>query len=390
MVPGECLMLQPLEKAGEVASLVAKQGCTYLVVHSSSGAQEEVLLDEADQKLTGRFMLPAASKAELASADAAAVRAREAREALASREKVKKAAVEAATLRWYQEQAALGLELGISYVDWLRIVKLLTNAPPCLEGGHIVMNSVAAGRAMIVDAAIERALGEPLRESVRFAKARAAEQDAAKGRPREKGLDQETWAGKDVTEMIPELEKQAEEALRKAAAQKQKKEETTLNQTARRAQKIKQACRNMISGRAQGDVSKLAIQDLLTLISWKDGTPPENKSAANKEAIVKVWSDLNVPMDVIRAEAAVGAEDDTTTARKRKPAATTNQQKKKRSQQTADSSDEDESGIDEDGDGQSDTDEDGSDSEDDSDDEDDEPTWNEEGGGCGQEEEEVA
>mmetsp|Transcript_19111 Transcript_19111/g.47774 ORF Transcript_19111/g.47774 Transcript_19111/m.47774 type:complete len:207 (+) Transcript_19111:682-1302(+) len=137
MVPGECLMLQPLEKAGEVASLVAKQGCTYLVVHSSSGAQEEVLLDEADQKLTGRFMLP-----------------------------------------------------------------------PCLEGGHIVMNSVAAGRAMIVDAAIERALGEPLRES--------------------------------------ELEKQAEEALRKAAAQKQKKEETTL----------------------------------LTLISWKDGTPPENKSAA--------------------------------------------------------------------------------------------------------------
>mmetsp|Transcript_4530 Transcript_4530/g.9910 ORF Transcript_4530/g.9910 Transcript_4530/m.9910 type:complete len:200 (+) Transcript_4530:760-1359(+) len=199
----------------------------------------------------------------------------------------------------------------------MKPTKNLLHASSYLEGGHIVMNSVAAGKAMIVDAAIERALGEPLRES--------------------------------------ELEKQAEEALRKAAAQKQKKEAKTLNQNAKRATKVKQACRNLISGRAQGDASKLAIQDLLTLISWKNGSPPENKSAV--------------------------------APRKRSPEAATNQQKK-RSKKAADSSDEDESSdLEEDGDRQSDM-EDGSDSEDDSD-EDDEPA-KEEGGGCGQEEEEVA
>mmetsp|Transcript_4644 Transcript_4644/g.9669 ORF Transcript_4644/g.9669 Transcript_4644/m.9669 type:complete len:89 (+) Transcript_4644:603-869(+) len=81
----------------------------------------------------------------------------------------------------------------------MKPTKNLLHASSYLEGGHIVMNSVAAGKAMIVDAAIERALGEPLRES--------------------------------------ELEKQAEEALRKAAAQKQKKEAKTLNQNAKRATK---------------------------------------------------------------------------------------------------------------------------------------------------------
>ena len=67
--------------------------------------------------------------------------------------------------------------------------------PPKLEGSLLVMNSVAIGRAIVVDAAIEAAIAEPLRESVRFATARAAELDAARGQPKEQGLDQNTWAG---------------------------------------------------------------------------------------------------------------------------------------------------------------------------------------------------
>lgn len=49
----------------------------------------------------------------------------------------------------------LAAELGISFEDWQRIVKLLMKPPPKRVGGQVVLNSVAIGRAIVVDAAIE-------------------------------------------------------------------------------------------------------------------------------------------------------------------------------------------------------------------------------------------
>ena len=48
----------------------------------------------------------------------------------ADREAAKDAAIDAATLAWWKQQAALAAELSITFDDWQRIVKLLSNPPP--------------------------------------------------------------------------------------------------------------------------------------------------------------------------------------------------------------------------------------------------------------------
>ena len=290
MEPGDCLKLQPLYREGEVktASLVATMGSAYQLIHCNPATPQETLcLDDADLRLAPRFSLPAASKAELGVADAAALRARASRQAAAEREEAQRAAVEAATLDWWQEQAHLAAELGISFEDWQRIVKLLMKPPPKRVGGQVVLNSVAIGRAIVVDAAIESAIGEPLRQSVAFAMARAAEQDAAKGKPKEKGLNQDTWGGKDVTELIPELERQQTESAARAKALQEKRAAGASNAIIKRAEKISQACANLLSG-------KRNIVDLIELIKWRNGTPPANKKAENREQIERVWDELKV------------------------------------------------------------------------------------------------
>ena len=106
MEPGDCMKLQPLARDGDTAakpaSLMATEGKTYLLVHCEDAGrtQEIVTLDEADEVLAKRFDLPAAPKGELSFSDAAALRAREKRQAAAERDEAKRAAVEAATLDW--------------------------------------------------------------------------------------------------------------------------------------------------------------------------------------------------------------------------------------------------------------------------------------------------
>ena len=63
------------------------------------------------------------------------------------------------------------------------------------------MNSVTLGRAMVVDAAVERAVAQPLHESVRAAAERSAEQ-STRGKD---GSMTQTPFGMDVTELVPKL-----------------------------------------------------------------------------------------------------------------------------------------------------------------------------------------
>ena len=222
--------------------------------------------------------------------------------------------------------------------------------PPKLVGGLLVMNSVAIGRAIVVDAAIEKAIGEPLRESVRFATARAAELDAARGKPKEKGLDQDTWGGKNVTEMIPELEEQRKAAGERAKAKQDKRDADASNAVAKRVEKVQTACRNLLDAK-KGKAADLSIQDLLVLIKWRDGTPPADCSKANKEAIISAWSSLQVPTEVLRAEAGVAVQAAPASAKRKAPAATkAAAQKRKKTKKAGDSSEEDESEDDDDDD----------------------------------------
>ena len=195
MAAGECVMLKPIvdltgegegeggnkENQAKAATLVARD-VGYLLVHADSNLPEEALtLEEADARLAIEFALPAASKAELSVVEATAIRVREARNAAKAREEAKRAAVEAATLEWQNDQAALAAELGISYEDWQRITKLLMCPPPKLVGGHLVTNSVAIGRAIVVDHAIQEAIREDLAASVEAEKQRRDRRKARQG-----------------------------------------------------------------------------------------------------------------------------------------------------------------------------------------------------------------
>ena len=90
-------------------------------------------------------------------------------------------------------RADLAWELRIGLEDWQRIVTLLSKPPPVRIGNNIVMNSVAAGRAVVIDAAVEAAVAQPLHESVRAAAERAAQQEEGGKRGREPGIEQTTW-----------------------------------------------------------------------------------------------------------------------------------------------------------------------------------------------------
>ena len=234
MAAGECVMLKPIvdltgegegeggnkENQAKAATLVARD-VGYLLVHADSNLPEETLtLEEADARLAVEFALPAASKAELSVVEATVIRVREARNAANAREEAKRAAVEAATLEWQNDQAALAAELGISYEDWQRITKLLMCPPPKLVGGHLVTNSVAIGRAIVVDHAIQEAIREDLTASDEAEKQRREEEGSTGGgkRPREAGIEQ-TEFGRDVTASLHMLKAKTD----KAAADAEKK-----------------------------------------------------------------------------------------------------------------------------------------------------------------------
>ena len=332
MTPGNSVQLQAvidITAHGETASsagtatLICISGGRYLLVPTDlSQQQESFSLDEAEAVLASRYALPMASREELSADGAAAIRARESRERVAHREAATKAAVSAATEEWYREQALLALELGLTLEQWQRIVDLLSKPPPKLIAGHLVTNSVTIGRAIVLDEAVKKAVSDPLYQSVKAAAEGASKQGEKAKKKREKGLNQDNWAGRDVTEMIPALQKQVEEAEERAALQLHKKEQAAYNQKERQAERVRVACAHLVGGRAQGDAAHLSIADLVALVRWKGGEVPANTKKENKSELVDAWNALKVGMEVIRAEAATTAT--TTNATRTNSAATKN------------------------------------------------------------------
>ena len=205
---------------GALATVVAQTGGSYLLVHEDKAFTPEVVaIDEADTLLAARFDLPAPSKTELSIEEAAAVRKRQARQAAAQREAEQRAAVQAARDLWYRQQGELADELGLTFDDWQRIVALLSKPPPIRVGDKLVMCSVAIGREVVIDAAVEEAVAAPLHESVRASAERSAKQTAA---PKGGGLTQTTF-GQDVSEMLPLLE-EAEHTASTAATEKRQRQ----------------------------------------------------------------------------------------------------------------------------------------------------------------------
>ena len=349
MTPGECITLRARGDAGAAgvrASLIA-QGETYLLIHGDPTLAHETLsIADADTRLAVRFDVPAASRAELSVPEAEAVRKREAREAAAARDAEKRAAVEAATEQWHVQQAELAGELGITFDDWQRIVALLSKPPPVRVAGKIVMNSVAIGRAVVIDAAVEAALAAPLRESVRNAAERAADQAAAR-KAKEPALEQQTF-GESVTEMMGKLGERERTAEAAVEAKRKRDEETACARAANADAKVKEACGHLL-GKAKGVAKELSIKDLLVLIKWRKGKVPQETSAGNKDEIVASWLAVAASEEELRARA--GPAGAKTAQKKTAPKKTAPRSKgAKRRRKEEDSSDEDDDDDDNDDD----------------------------------------
>ena len=186
--------VRPNASAPPVATLSCL-GSSFTLMHTdTSKGQEQLSLADANS-LAERFVLPVVSRDELSVAEAAAIRKREAKQAAADRAAEKQAAVHAATMAWWEQQANLAAELGISYENWQRVVTLLAKPPPTLHAGHLVMNSVAISRPIVIDAAIERAIAEPLHASVQGDSDRDSSDKSDDG---DSSDEEETWDVREI------------------------------------------------------------------------------------------------------------------------------------------------------------------------------------------------
>ena len=288
--------------AGDMRASLVVRADSYLLVHGDrSCPPEEIGFNEIETKLANRFAVPKPSKAELSVDEAQALRKREVKQAAAARAAERAAAVEAATADWYRQQAELAAELGITCEDWKRIVALLMKPPPVRIGADIVMNSVATGRAIVIDAAVEDALAAPLHESVRNAAQRAEEAEAEKQRP--KASLTQTLYGKDVTEQMDEFETAELTASAAAEAKKKRADEASCARVATEDAKVRDACRKLLCGRVNGDIGRLALADLCTLIRWRKGTVPKDHSKGNRDAVEQAWAAVAAPKEELVARA---------------------------------------------------------------------------------------
>ena len=218
-------------------------------------------------------------------------------------ESEKQQAIEAATHAWWVEQAALAAkpeltpEGGLTFEYWQRITSLLMKAPPMRQGAYIIMNSVAAGRAIAIDAAINEAIAEPLRASVKAAAERAEEQGGK--RARETGVPQ-TVFGLDCTEYWVEQQGVEEKREKAAEAKRQKKDEDACKAKEKEEAKVSDACRKLLKTH-KGVAGKCAVKDLVALIKAYGGQLPASTTKDDKDEVVAAWEKLNVPKAVLKA-----------------------------------------------------------------------------------------
>ena len=270
------------------------------MVLGADGSTRTLTLDQCDSELAPRFALPACGKEDLSAAEKHARRVKEAKLAAAKRKAEMEAAVRQATLEWQWQQAELAAELGISHEAWMRITKLLSAPPAKQVSKWLVMNSVAVGEAVVISAAVHGALTEPLRDSVRHAKERAAAEPAGAKKKREPQITQ-TPFGMDVTQMMPLLQAASERQQGDAAAKQRRQEEAAAARARNASSAAAKACKNLLGKK---DADKLSIGDLLALIKWRGGAVPKDTSKNGRPALVRTWRDLAVPEEAIRAESA--------------------------------------------------------------------------------------
>ncbi|KAL1525942.1 hypothetical protein AB1Y20_020768 [Prymnesium parvum] len=110
-----------------------------------------------------RFKLPAIRNEQLAADEADFMRIRELREYVKAKEEETCAAVDQAAGSWIRQQAELACELGLTLENRQRIAALLSKPPPVRIGGLTITNSVAIGRAIVIDALVENSISAPLR-----------------------------------------------------------------------------------------------------------------------------------------------------------------------------------------------------------------------------------
>ena len=192
-----------------------------------------------------------------------------------------------------------------------------------------------------MQAAVQAALSEPLRDSVRNAAERAAKEPAGGAKKKREPQITQTPFGMDVTEVMPLMEAMGARQRGDAEAKKPRRDDAASAKARKACESIAKACANL---HAKKDAGKLSISDLITLIKWKGGIVPADTSKNNKPALVQIWEDLAVPDQAIRAEASSAAAEP---ADEPSLAATEKKKQKRRAAESDDESDSEEEESDE-------------------------------------------
>ena len=207
------------------------------------------------------------------------------------------------------------------------------------------------GKAVVIHAAMVDCVQEPLHDSVKNAADRAEKSGAGGKKKKDKGLTQ-TLYGKDVSELIPELDAQDKQRADDAEERNRKHQEVASARASKQTDAIAKACAHLVAKR---DADKLSIADLITLLKWKGAAVPSDHSKKGKPAMVRAWTDLAVSDEVIAAQASEAAEAP--------PPAPKQKQKRRRAVESDDEESDGEDESDGEGDGSEDESEDESDEE---------------------------
>ncbi|KAL3893747.1 MAG: hypothetical protein SGPRY_014017 [Prymnesium sp.] len=262
MPQGDRVSLQTKGEEHSKTAMLMKKEHSCLLVHAD-GAVEELLIEsnETATKLAATYQLPQPSKAELIVEAAVAMRKRQARHAAALCEEEAREGIEAATKVWFKKQAEMADSLGLSLQQWKGISDLLLTPPPMRVGKKLIMSSIAIGRSMVLDASVEAAVAAPLRESVKAAAERAAEQPQGRKR-KEASVPLITTFGKDVTEVLADIEVAEHAAEEKQAAKRQRAMSVARRRSMQADEKVRAACKKLLGCGGAGGAKHRSIQDL--------------------------------------------------------------------------------------------------------------------------------
>ena len=163
------------------------------------------------------------------------------------------------------------------------------------------MSSIAIGRSMVIDAAVEAAVAAPLRESVKAAAERAAEQP--QGRKHKEASVPLTIFGKDVTEVLADVKMAERAAEEKQASKRQRALSVARRRSMLADEKVRAACKKLLGCGGAGGAKHLSIQDLRALIIWRGGKLPASLKKENRDEILHAWERVKATREELQAKA---------------------------------------------------------------------------------------